>query len=90
MKSHLPKSSVPSSASGDYEDTQARQAINDSGVSSLILRGENGELRIGIRRAVRQQNSVTSSSLLSSHSMHLGVLAAAAHAVSTKTMLTIF
>ncbi|XP_024525431.1 auxin response factor 2, partial [Selaginella moellendorffii] len=61
-----------------------------AGDAVLFLRGDNGELRIGVRRAVRQQNSVTSSSLLSSHSMHLGVLAAAAHAVSTKTMFTIF
>ncbi|KAJ7536068.1 hypothetical protein O6H91_12G055600 [Diphasiastrum complanatum] len=61
-----------------------------AGDSVIFLRGENGELRIGVRRTVRQQNSVTSSSLLSSHSMHLGVLAAAAHAVSTKTMFSIF
>ncbi|EFJ34439.1 hypothetical protein SELMODRAFT_166729 [Selaginella moellendorffii] len=61
-----------------------------AGDTVLFVRGDNGELRIGIRRAVRTQSSVTSSSLLSSHSMQIGVLAAAAHAVSTKTMFTVF
>ncbi|KAJ7554044.1 hypothetical protein O6H91_06G123500 [Diphasiastrum complanatum] len=61
-----------------------------AGDAVIFLRGENGELRLGVRRSIRQQSSVTSSSLLSSHSMHLGVLAAAAHAVSTKTMFSIF
>ncbi|KAJ7559713.1 hypothetical protein O6H91_04G097400 [Diphasiastrum complanatum] len=61
-----------------------------AGDAVIFLRGENGELRLGVRRSVRQQSGVTSSSLLSSHCMHLGVLAAAAHAVSTKTMFSIF
>eukprot|EP01018_Ginkgo_biloba_P038933 Gb_32404 [translate_table: standard] len=60
-----------------------------SGDAVLFLRGENGELRLGIRRASRQQ-SYASSSVLSSQSMHLGVLTAAAHAVATKSMFHIF
>eukprot|EP01018_Ginkgo_biloba_P029355 Gb_31132 [translate_table: standard] len=60
-----------------------------SGDAVLFLRGENGELRLGIRRAARQQNSIPSS-VLSSQSMHLGVVAAAAHAVATKSMFHIF
>eukprot|EP01018_Ginkgo_biloba_P015648 Gb_17830 [translate_table: standard] len=60
-----------------------------SGDAVLFLRGENGELRLGIRRAARQQ-SVIPSSVLSSQSMHLGVLASAANAVATKSMFHIF
>lgn len=55
----------------------------------LIFRGENGELRVGVRRAMRQQGNVPSS-VISSHSMHLGVLATAWHAVSTGTMFTVY
>lgn len=52
-------------------------------------RGENGELRVGVRRAMRQQGNVPSS-VISSHSMHLGVLATAWHAKSTGTMFTVY
>ena len=52
-------------------------------------RGENGELRVGVRRAMRQQTNVPSS-VISSHSMHLGVLATAWHAVNTGTMFTVY
>jgi len=60
-----------------------------SGDAILFLRDENGELRLGIRRATRQQ-CVIPSSVLSSQNMHLGLLAAAAHAVATKSMFHIF
>lgn len=60
-----------------------------SGDAILFLRDENGELRLGIRRAARQQ-CVIPSSVLSSRSMHLGLLAAAAHAVATKSMFHIY
>ena len=52
-------------------------------------RGDNGELRVGVRRAMRQQANVPSS-VISSHSMHLGVLATAWHAVNTGTMFTVY
>ncbi|KAJ9559691.1 hypothetical protein OSB04_004851 [Centaurea solstitialis] len=58
-------------------------------VMPLYLRGENGELRVGVRRAMRQQTNVPSS-VISSHSMHLGVLATAWHAIQTGTMFTIY
>lgn len=60
-----------------------------SGDAILFLRDENGDLRLGIRRAA-QQPCVIPSSVLSSQSMHLGLLAAAAHAVATKSMFHIF
>ncbi|MCH87797.1 auxin response factor 1-like, partial [Trifolium medium] len=52
-------------------------------------KGENGELRVGVRRLMRQQSNVPSS-VISSHSMHLGVLATASHAISTGTLFSVF
>lgn len=60
-----------------------------AGDAFIFLRGENGELRVGVRRAMRQQNNVPSS-VISSHSMHLGVIATASHAVTTKTMFSVY
>ena len=54
-----------------------------------LNRGENGELRVGVRRAMRQQANI-SSSVISSHNMHLGVLATAWHAVNTGSMFTVY
>ncbi|CAJ1940451.1 unnamed protein product [Sphenostylis stenocarpa] len=51
--------------------------------------GENGELRVGVRRVMRQQSNVPSS-VISSHSMHLGVLATASHAIATGTLFSVF
>jgi len=44
---------------------------------------------LGIRRASRPQ-TVMPSSVLSSDSMHIGLLAAAAHAAATNSRFTIF
>ncbi|KAF2312802.1 hypothetical protein GH714_040502 [Hevea brasiliensis] len=60
-----------------------------AGDAFIFLRGENGELRVGVRRAMRQQGNVPSS-VISSVSMHLGVLATAWHAISTGTMFTVY
>ncbi|KAK3139778.1 hypothetical protein QOZ80_5AG0390060 [Eleusine coracana subsp. coracana] len=60
-----------------------------AGDAFIFLRGENGELRVGVRRALRHQTTVPSS-VISSHSMHLGVLATAWHAVNTGSMFTIY
>lgn len=60
-----------------------------AGDAFIFLRGENGELRVGVRRAMRQQGNVPSS-VISCHSMHLGVLATAWHAISTGTMFTVY
>eukprot|EP01018_Ginkgo_biloba_P017330 Gb_23328 [translate_table: standard] len=60
-----------------------------AGDAFIFLRGENGELRVGVRRAMRQQSNVPSS-VISSHSMHLGVIATASHAVATRTMFSVY
>ncbi|KAF8053210.1 hypothetical protein N665_1449s0013 [Sinapis alba] len=60
-----------------------------AGDTFVFLRGENGELRIGVRHANHQQRSMPSS-VISSHSMHLGVLATACHATQTRTMFTVY
>ncbi|CAL4906758.1 unnamed protein product [Urochloa decumbens] len=60
-----------------------------AGDAFIFLRGENGELRVGVRRALRHQTTIPSS-VISSHSMHLGVLATAWHAVNTGSMFTIY
>ncbi|XP_050378925.1 auxin response factor 2 [Argentina anserina] len=60
-----------------------------AGDAFIFLRGENGELRVGVRRAMRQQGNAPSS-VISSHSMHLGVLATAWHAIMTGTMFTVY
>nr|KJB41547.1 hypothetical protein B456_007G109500 [Gossypium raimondii] len=53
------------------------------------IRGDNGELRVGVRRLARQQSTMPSS-VISSQSMHLGVLATAAHAVTTHTLFVVY
>lgn len=53
------------------------------------FRNEKNQLLLGIRRANRPQ-TVMPSSVLSSDSMHLGLLAAAAHAAATNSRFTIF
>ncbi|XP_022761559.1 auxin response factor 9-like isoform X2 [Durio zibethinus] len=60
-----------------------------AGDSFVFLRGENGELRVGVRRVACQQSSMPSS-VISSQSMHLGVLATASHAVSTQTLFVVY
>jgi auxin response factor len=60
-----------------------------AGDAFIFLRGENGELRVGVRRLMRQLNNMPSS-VISSHSMHLGVLATASHAKSTGTLFSVF
>ncbi|XP_047338413.1 auxin response factor 9-like isoform X2 [Impatiens glandulifera] len=60
-----------------------------AGDTFVFLRDENGELRVGVRRIARQQSSMPSS-VISSQSMHLGVLATALHAVNTQTRFVVF
>ncbi|GMI71669.1 auxin response factor 9 [Hibiscus trionum] len=60
-----------------------------AGDSFVFLRGENGELRVGVRRVARQHSSMPSS-VISSQNMHLGVLATASHAVSTQTLFVVY
>jgi len=54
-----------------------------------MCRGDNGELRVGVRRLARQASSMPSS-VISSQSMHLGVLATASHAVATQTLFVVY
>ena len=57
---------------------------------SLVLnRDEKQQLLLGIRRANRQPTNL-SSSVLSSDSMHIGILAAAAHAAANNSPFTVF
>ncbi|PIA55264.1 hypothetical protein AQUCO_00800175v1 [Aquilegia coerulea] len=60
-----------------------------AGDAFIFLRGESGELRVGVRRLLRQLSNMPSS-VISSHSMHLGVLATASHAISTGTLFSVF
>ncbi|XP_076945527.1 auxin response factor 9-like [Bidens hawaiensis] len=60
-----------------------------AGDSFVFLRGENGELRVGVKRFARQPASMPSS-VISSQSMHLGVLATASHAVATQTRFVVY
>lgn len=55
----------------------------------LLGRDEKQQLLLGIRRANRQPTNL-SSSVLSSDSMHIGILAAAAHASANNSPFTVF
>jgi hypothetical protein len=55
----------------------------------LVSRDEKQQLLLGIRRANRQPTNL-SSSVLSSDSMHIGILAAAAHAAANNSPFTVF
>ncbi|GAB4850707.1 ADP-ribosylation factor, Arf Arf6 [Ancistrocladus abbreviatus] len=60
-----------------------------AGDSVIFIWNEKNQLLLGIRRAIRPQ-TVMPSSVLSSDSMHIGLLAAAAHAAATNSRFTVF
>lgn len=60
-----------------------------AGDTCIFLRGDNGELWVGVRRAMKLK-TYASASVLSCHGMQHGILASASHAVSTGTMFTIY
>ncbi|KAL5052768.1 hypothetical protein RYX36_033450 [Vicia faba] len=60
-----------------------------AGDSVLFIRDEKQQLLLGIRRANRKPTNL-SSSVLSSDSMHIGILAAAAHASANNSPFTVF
>ncbi|XP_041027862.1 auxin response factor 3-like [Juglans microcarpa x Juglans regia] len=60
-----------------------------SGDAVLFLRGEDGELRLGVRRAAPVKGSVASSSLCSQQMNH-GSLTDAANAISTRSAFNIY
>uniref|UniRef100_A0A7N1A0G5 Auxin response factor n=1 Tax=Kalanchoe fedtschenkoi TaxID=63787 RepID=A0A7N1A0G5_KALFE len=59
-----------------------------AGDAFVFLRGVDGDLRVGVRRHARQQ-SIMPSSVISSQSMHLGVLATASHAVTAHSLFIV-
>ncbi|KAK4373068.1 hypothetical protein RND71_008452 [Anisodus tanguticus] len=60
-----------------------------AGDSVLFIRDEKHQFLLGIRKANRQPTNL-SSSVLSSDSMHIGILAAAAHATANNSPFTVF
>ncbi|XP_011623129.1 auxin response factor 19 isoform X1 [Amborella trichopoda] len=60
-----------------------------AGDSVIFIRDEKSQLCLGVRRANRQLPTL-SSSVLSSDSMHIGILAAAAHAAANNSPFSIF
>lgn len=54
-----------------------------------VCRGENGDLRLGIRRAVRPRNGLPES-ILGNQNSYSSVLSLVANAVSTKSMFHVF
>ncbi|XP_038707396.1 auxin response factor 4-like [Tripterygium wilfordii] len=60
-----------------------------SGDAVLFLRGEDGELRLGIRRAVRPTNGLPDS-LISKQNSYPGVFSQVANALSTKSNFQVF
>ncbi|XP_010934525.1 auxin response factor 11 [Elaeis guineensis] len=60
-----------------------------AGDSVLFIRDEKSQLLLGVRRANRQQTALPSS-VLSADSMHIGVLAAAAHAAASRSPFTVY
>lgn len=63
--------------------------VNNCNTLIHLSRNEKNQLLLGIRRATRPQ-TVMPSSVLSSDSMHIGLLAAAAHAAATNSCFTVF
>uniref|UniRef100_A0A7N0U5Q3 Auxin response factor n=1 Tax=Kalanchoe fedtschenkoi TaxID=63787 RepID=A0A7N0U5Q3_KALFE len=59
-----------------------------AGDTCIFVRGSNGELRIGIRRALRKENSTTS--VISGHDMQLGALASAFNALLYGTIFVVY
>ncbi|TKY67250.1 Auxin response factor 4 [Spatholobus suberectus] len=60
-----------------------------SGDAVLFLRGENGELRLGIRRAVRPRNDLPES-IIGSQNCYPNVISSVANAISTKSKFHVF
>ncbi|WJX92481.1 Arf11p [Trifolium repens] len=60
-----------------------------AGDAFVFLRGEDGQLRVGVRRMAKQHMPMPSS-VISSHSMLLGMLATASHAIMTRTLFAIY
>ncbi|CAN6909493.1 unnamed protein product [Brassica oleracea] len=68
----------------------AKRKDLDVGDSFVFLRGENGESRVGIRKAAIHQQHNKPSSLISKQSMHHVIVATALNAVKRKCMFVVF
>ncbi|CAJ2654378.1 unnamed protein product [Trifolium pratense] len=60
-----------------------------SGDAVLFLRSENGELRLGIRRAIRPRNGLPES-IVGNQNCYPNFLSSVANAISTKSMFHVF
>lgn len=60
-----------------------------AGDAFVYLRSETGEQRVGVRRLVQKQSTMLAS-VISSQSMHLGVLASASHAIKTNSIFLVY
>ncbi|KAM3348400.1 hypothetical protein ACQJBY_021968 [Aegilops geniculata] len=60
-----------------------------AGDAFVYLRSETGEQRVGVRRLVQKQSTMPAS-VISSQSMHLGVLASASHALKTNSIFVVY
>ncbi|XWS52694.1 hypothetical protein CRYUN_Cryun11dG0092800 [Craigia yunnanensis] len=60
-----------------------------AGDAVLFLRGEDGELRLGIRKAVRPRNGIPDS-VIAKQNSYPNVLSPVANAISTKSMFHVF
>ncbi|CAL1395876.1 unnamed protein product [Linum trigynum] len=67
----------------------ARSKILVAGDSFIFLRGESGEILVGVRRHMRQQPNMPPC-IVSSQNMHVGILATASHAIATGTPFSVF
>ncbi|CAL0326999.1 unnamed protein product [Lupinus luteus] len=73
----------------DYAIQPPTQELVVQDLHNNTWKDEKSQLLVGIRRANRQQTTLPSS-VLSADSMHIGVLAAAAHAAANRSPFTIF
>ncbi|CAN6173665.1 unnamed protein product [Urochloa humidicola] len=60
-----------------------------AGDTFVFLRGENGELRVGIKRAMAHLSNIQTPTIISTQSMHLGILAAARHALVSNLVFAV-
>ncbi|XP_031373375.1 auxin response factor 23-like [Punica granatum] len=58
------------------------------GDTCIFIRGENGELRVSVRRSKSQK--IISTSVISGDNMHHGVLGSAFHAISARSIFTVY
>ncbi|CAN6984891.1 unnamed protein product [Brassica oleracea var. botrytis] len=59
-------------------------------INAIDIHGQNGESRVGIRKAAHHQRENIPSSVISKESMHHGVVATALNAIKSKCMFVVF